>query len=453
MKDIKTFISGKMKGGNARSSLIFRNILASFVIKGWSVVVQLLLVPLTLACLGVYENGVWLTISSVLLWIDNLDIGMGNGLRNKLATYIARNDMAKAKEMVSSTFAMLIVISIPTAIMLIAAVAYYDTYNLFNVNPDIVSGLDTILIVAIILVCSTFTFKFLGNFYMGLQLPAVNNLLVTSGNTIALIGTYIIYRAGVHSLLLIAVVNTAAPLAAYLVCYPITFCWKYKHLTPSVKYVRLAAAKELFTIGMNFFTLQISGVVLFFSSNIIISKLFSPSMVTPYQIAHRYFMVAMLLFTIICTPYWSATTDAYERKDYGWIKKANKTLNRFMIFICICIALMILLSDFIYGIWIGGKADIPLTMTIIVGVYELVLIWSTRYSFVLNGIGVLRLQLIMTIIASTTYIPLAILVGRYTGDINWLLVVMCSVNIPGLVVNAVQYHKIINQTATGIWKK
>ena len=151
---------------------------------------------------------------------------------------------------------------------------------------------------------------------------------------------------------------------------------------------RLAAAKELFTIGMNFFTLQISGVVLFFSSNIIISKLFSPSMVTPYQIAHRYFMVAMLLFTIICTPYWSATTDAYERKDYGWIKKANKTLNRFMIFICICIALMILLSDFIYGIWIGGKADIPLTMTIIVGVYELVLIWSARYSLVLNGIGV-----------------------------------------------------------------
>ena len=91
--------------------------------------------------------------------------------------------MAKAKEMVSSTFAMLIVISIPTAIMLIAAVAYYDTYNLFNVNPDIVSGLDTILIVAIILVCSTFTFKFLGNFYMGLQLPAVNNLLVTSGRS------------------------------------------------------------------------------------------------------------------------------------------------------------------------------------------------------------------------------------------------------------------------------
>ena len=101
MRAIKTFLQGKVNGGNARSSLIFRNILASFVIKGWSVIVQLLLVPLTLACLGVYENGVWLTASSVLLCIDNLDIGMGNGLRNKLATYLARNDIAKAKEMVS----------------------------------------------------------------------------------------------------------------------------------------------------------------------------------------------------------------------------------------------------------------------------------------------------------------------------------------------------------------
>jgi hypothetical protein len=58
-----------------RSSTIYKNIIASFAIKGWSVLVQLMLVPLTLACLGVYENGVWLTISSVLLWIDNLDVG------------------------------------------------------------------------------------------------------------------------------------------------------------------------------------------------------------------------------------------------------------------------------------------------------------------------------------------------------------------------------------------
>ena len=105
--------------GERRTSLIKKNIIASFLIKGWSAMVQFLLVPLTLACLGEYENGVWLTISSVLLWINNLDIGLGNGLRNKLAVYMARGDKEKAREMVSSTFIMLCISIIAVLIVLL----------------------------------------------------------------------------------------------------------------------------------------------------------------------------------------------------------------------------------------------------------------------------------------------------------------------------------------------
>ena len=100
LQSIKSIITK----GNGRTALIKKNILASFFIK-----------------VGVYENGVWLTISSVLLWIDNLDIGLGNGLRNKLAVYMARKDTEKAREMVSSTFAMLAMIITPVALLLISA--------------------------------------------------------------------------------------------------------------------------------------------------------------------------------------------------------------------------------------------------------------------------------------------------------------------------------------------
>ena len=61
-----------------RSSRLQKNILVSFVAKGWSAVIVLLSVPVTLNCLGEYNNGVWLTISSIMLWIDQLDIGLGN---------------------------------------------------------------------------------------------------------------------------------------------------------------------------------------------------------------------------------------------------------------------------------------------------------------------------------------------------------------------------------------
>lgn len=446
-----TNIIQRISGKDPRSALLLKNVLASLAVKGWSVVVQLLLVPLTLACLGVYENGVWLTISSVLLWIDNLDVGLGNGLRNKLAVCLAENNIEKARQMVSSTIAMLTCIIVPVTIVLLIAECVGDVYAFLNVSPQRIGNLVTILLASTIMVCATFILKFLGNFYMGLQLPAINNAIVTGGNTLALIGTGLVYLSGRHSLLLVAMAYTAGPLLSYLICLPITFLGRYRHLCPSFRLINVSAMKELFNIGSKFFVLQIAGIVLFFSTNILISRFFSPSMVTPYQIANRYFMVSMLLFTIICVPYWSATTDAYAKHDFAWIRQANRTLNKIMLGIALLIGLMTIGSPLVYHIWIGIKASVPFSMTVLVGLYELILILSTRYSFVLNGIGVLRLQLYVTIAMALCYMPLAIwVVGQY-NNINALLLLMCFINMPGLVVNILQYYKIIGGKAKGIW--
>ena len=113
------------------------NILASFLIKGWSVVVQLLLVPLTLACLNPYEYGIWMTLSTVLIWIDSFDVGLGNGLRNKLAEFVARNEWTKARQAVSTTFFTLVLIMVPAIFILLAAEHYADLYGLLGVSPEL----------------------------------------------------------------------------------------------------------------------------------------------------------------------------------------------------------------------------------------------------------------------------------------------------------------------------
>lgn len=453
MKKIADYINMLKKGTDERSFLIKKNVIASFLIKGWASLVQLLLVPLTLSCLGTYENSVWLTIYSTLLLVDNLDIGLGNGLRNKLAIYLSHDDNEKAREMVSSTFFMLAMIITPVALLIIGFVLTVDCYPLFNFDATKVPDLNVLLIVTTVLVCTTFVFKFLGNFYMGLQMPAINNLLVTLGNTLSLVCVSIIYLTGIHSLLLVGIACTMSPLLVYLVCYPITFYGKYKHLRPKWSSVKLSSVREMSSLGVKFFVLQISGIILFFSVNLIISHLYNPEVVTPYQIAHRYFNIALLLFTIICVPYWTATTDAYERRDFEWIKRANRKLNKFMLLITLLIVVMILASGFVYSIWIGDKAEIPFYLTVMCGLFQLLLLYSMRYSFVLNGIGALRIQLIFTAIAAVSYILLVCLIAYLDADFIWLLVVMCAVNVPGLIMNAVQYHKIINGKATGIWLK
>lgn len=450
---ISKILKQHILGGDNRSNLIRKNIIISFCIKIWSALVQLLMVPLTLHCLGVYENGLWLTISSLLIWIDNLDIGLANGLRNKLAVHLALGEKIEAQKTVSSTFYMLVLLFIPIIFLINIWIFCVDTYQFFNVDSDIVNNLNVILHVSAILVCTTFIFKFIGNFYMALQLPAINNALNTLGQTIALLGVVVLYVTGIHSLLCVALINTISPLIVYVVAYPITFYKKYPDLCPHISMVSKSSMKSLATTGIKFFVLQIAGVVLFMSTNILISRFFSPELVTPYQIAYRYFMVLQLIFVIICAPYWTATTDAYKKNDFEWIKKSKKLLDKMMTSLFIIAFFMVIFARPIYTIWIGDANAVSLPMTVIVAVYVMILVASMRYSYILNGFGTLRLQLIMTIIAAVLYIPLATLVCSYKNNLNYLLYVMCAVNLPGLLVNIVQYYKIVNRRAKGIWLK
>jgi len=435
-----------------RSRYLFANIAASFLIKGWSAVVVLLMVPATLHCLGDYQNGIWLTISSLLLWIDNMDIGLGNGLRNKVAEYMAHGETERTRRLISSTFAMLTCIIIPVLLILLLLIALSDPYGVLNAEPEKVSHLDQVLMVTVTLVCTSFIFKLIGNFYMGIQLPAVSNLLIALGQTLALVGTYIVLWSGSHSLMHIALVNTAAPLLVYLIAYPITFYYKYPQLRPALSLINQKEAKGVVNMGVQFFIMQISSVVLFMTSNLLISKLFTPAMVTPYQITYRYLSVLLVVFTVICMPFWNTTTDAYERNDMEWIRQATRKLRLMTIGILMMMVVMVVISPWVYDIWIGN-ITIDIKMSIVMAAYIFILIYSMRYSYFINGIGKLRLQLIFTASAAIIFIPLAYLTTQWSHDIIWFMIVMCLVNIPGMIVNRIQFHKLINGKATGIWAK
>ena len=43
--------------------------------------------------------------------------------------------------------------------------------------------------------------------------------------------------------------------------------------------------------------------------------------------------------------------------------------------------------------------------------------------------------------------------ARTWDSINHLLLVMCAVNTPGLIINAIQYNKLLSGKASGIWIK
>lgn len=437
-------------GGDRRTSLIKKNIAGSLLVKGWSCIVQFLIVPLSLQCLTKYEYGIWLTINSILMGIDAIDVGLGNGLRNRLAEAMALGNRDMARRQVSTAFFMLVMIIVPLILLLTVALMFVDCNKLMNVDPSLVHDMRGILIASIAIMGSTFIFKFIGNMYMGLQLPAVNNMLVVLGQTVSLAILYMISLFGKSDLMMVAVAFTAAPLCVYILAYPISFCGKYKFLAPSLKYFDKHSLRVLLSLGVKFFVIQISGLILFMSSNIVISHVLNPAEVTPYQIAYRYFGIMSMLFAIIASPLWSATTDAYTIGDWKWINRMMRKMNYLLVcFLFISVAMVAFASIF-YHLWVGDKVDVSLQLSILMAVYTFGLVVSNCYSSILFGIGKIRLMMRMAVIEVIAFIPVQFYVCREFGVYGLVTVLILVTVITGYV-NYLQFKKISTNTAKGIW--
>ena len=99
-----------IRNEDKRTTLALKQILFSFGYKGISIVIGIAYVPVLLNYLGLDKYGIWITLTSFLAWFSFFNIGLGNGLRNRLTEAIANNDYDLGKKYVSTTYFLLILI-------------------------------------------------------------------------------------------------------------------------------------------------------------------------------------------------------------------------------------------------------------------------------------------------------------------------------------------------------
>ncbi|MFK1742375.1 hypothetical protein ACIXBO_15220 [Bacteroides fragilis] len=122
--------------GSERTIKAKKNIIASLLVKMLSIIISLLLVPVTLNYLNSYEYGVWLTLSSILVWINYFDIGLGNGLRNRLTEALAIGDYEKGRIYISTTFAILLILML-TIYLLYAFLQHFISWkSILNISTN-----------------------------------------------------------------------------------------------------------------------------------------------------------------------------------------------------------------------------------------------------------------------------------------------------------------------------
>ena len=138
-----------IKGGSERSRNIKKNAIGAIAVKIIAMAIQLLQVPIVLSYLDSTLYGLYLTITSIVVWTHNFDFGLGSGLRYKLTEAIANKDYDRGKTLVSTSYISLAGIMLTVAICLIPAVHFFNWRDILNCNELPNSYLSTCVIVVL----------------------------------------------------------------------------------------------------------------------------------------------------------------------------------------------------------------------------------------------------------------------------------------------------------------
>ena len=435
-----------------RSSVVKRNIVGSLLVKGVSIIVSLWLVPMTLGYLSSELYGVWLTLSSIVVWLAFFDVGFNLGLRNKLGEALALNNTERGKALVSTTYAIMIVIFVPLMIFIWILIPYVDWCSLLNVSSQYENDIRQAMYVLGACFCLHMILGVLTAVIAAYQKVALASSFNVLGNIIALLVIYILTRTVPASLTYMALCVSSLPILVVFVASIILYAGRFRSVAPGFSYIDRKYVKELFGLGVKFFIIQIQVVIMFQTTNILISNISGPNEVTYYNIAYRYLNAGLMVFNIILTPLWPAFTDAYTKKDFSWMKSIYRKMMKVWYVSALGIFLMAVASPIAYKLWIGHKVEIPLMMTVLVALYVVLHSLNSLNTILINGIGLVKLQTYVTLIGLFCHIPLSYLIGYYIGGYG-VLVSLILIIVIYLVFFTIQLNKLLNKKASGIWNQ
>lgn len=442
-----------LKKGSKRSINLKINLLASFILKAINIGISLLIVPITLQALDKEKYGLWLTLNSFITWFALFDFGLGNGLRNKFAEAKAKNNLALCQTYVSTTFAIIAIIIGVVFILFMACQPFLHWSSLLNAKPGEENELSILAIIVFSFFCLQFILKQTTVILLADQKSGMVELIGLLGNVLSLLGILaVLHFFSSNSLLSLGIILSACPVIVLAAVYFILFNGRYKVFKPAINKINFKYSKSLLGLGVQFFIAQISSIVIFSTSNLIISQIMGPGQVTPYNIAFKYFNLITLGFQVVLAPFWSAFTEAYTIKDIPWIKNAIKKLVFIWGASCAGSAIMLLLCNTVYSLWVGKNVQVPFALSALYAVYVCVGNWNNIFVSFCLGAGKLRLQVYLSIFGGIINIPLTILFLKLFGLPGDVLAMILSI-IAGSVLSPIQYLKIIKGKATGIWRK
>ena len=440
--------------GHLRTIKAKKNILLAVIYRAIGLVIGFLYFPISLSYLDPIKFGIFLTMASMIDWFIELDVGIGNGLRNRLGEAIADGNEEKARGYVSTAYFAVGGIFSSAAIVFVVVSFFAPWSDWLKADPDLNGEIAILAMLMFGAMAIRFVSSLVYEVFYALQRTAIVYLFNTVGKVVFLLIIISLYYFTDESLLLFGVARTFTFALIPLAVGIYFFRQELKRFRPSYKMVKKEYFKSLFNLGFQFFIIQLATIVIYQTNNILIARYASLEAVPQYQAANKYLSIFVILFSILTNQIWSANIEAYRKNELEWMKKVLRGVFRIWVGSILLMGVMILVAPFIYQFWLQGKIEISVSLTAIVALSIATTIWINMFNLVINGTGKIRIQMIGWIIAGILNIPLSILFAKVMdfGVIGVVFGTIASL-IPLAILSPIQVRKVLTGNDRGIWAK
>lgn len=397
-----------------RSRNYIRQVKGSIVFRAGAVAASFFTLPLMIHYLGRETYGVWSTLLGIVSWISFFDLGIGNGLRNKVAEALASGNDEEAGKYIASAYSLIGLIVCGLIIVAIAVSFAVPWQSVFNTRMIPEDALRDVVILTFLIIAANFWVGLINQVLNAVQKTSVVGFGQLLANAAALLGLYVLVSVSAHaSLFLMAAVYGLSLIAANALL-SVWFYRKRRELMPSIA-LRRDHIQPLLSLGTRFFVIQCAVLVIYTTDKILVTQLLGPQYVAQYDVVFKLFGLLTMGYSIISAPLWSAYTDAYHRGDTTWIESALRQQLLFFVGISAGAVVMVLVAKPVIALWIGKDIGFSMALVLSMAAFTVVSVWNNVFAFVVNGIGEIGLQMKTAIVGMVANIPLSILLVKWAG--------------------------------------
>lgn len=439
-------IRNKIKAVSKDDKTMYKSIIISLILRGGALVLSLFTLP---AYMHFFDDnialGLWFTIISILNWFLNFDLGIGNGLRNKLVPCIVENDEVKIKKYISSSYILISFLALIIGLISIVGFDYLNWNKILNVDTSVISNLVLAKTVKIVFIGVLFQFvlRLINSILYALQKSHIPSFLTLISTIIILITISLIGPNTMEiNIIKLAYINVIATNLPLLIATIIIFRRNLKSAFPKFKYYSNMYAKEILTLGGLFFGIQVMYMLITNTNEYLITLFYSPEYVVDYQIYNKLFNLVGTVFSIITIPIWSSITKSLAENNYNRIRNTFKKLTKLAVLVSIGEFALILFLQLIVNIWLGDEAiKINYIYALLFATSGSIFIWTATITSIANGINKIKSQFILMVIA--VIIEFTLLITLHNVISSWIFIII--VNIISMLPYCIIETKIINK--------